>query len=167
MSPSFSMHYIMNSYGIKTKLLANLFQCQSAILVQATNFLNIRFCKFSAIMRASISSGLAAFLNEIPRIICGSSKKQVAWVYAVTIITRMANIKTFRNWSFMKLIRKAMTKSWLAVDGYLTVSASARHRPQPASIWHYFISARKSFFNCKVFSGSHIPNIINKHVYIQ
>jgi hypothetical protein len=167
MSPCFSTNYVMNSHWFKIIPFSDLTKCHTTIYIELANLFDIIFRQPCSIMRSSISSRLATFFDKVSRVICWGPKKKVLWIDAVTIITRVTNIKTFRDRSFMKFIRKAMTKYTFGVDSNLTISTSACHCPNPATIRSNFIGAIKTLLNCEMLCGFHTPTFINKYVYGQ
>jgi len=101
------------------------------------------------------------FINHISHIVISGSQKQMRRIYTSTIITRMTNKHTRRNWTIVDFIRKAGGNNPFSTPS-ITMDSSipaTRHGsdPIPTFVCFSYINMKpKSFFYHKTKLCSHI-----------
>lgn len=98
------------------------------------------------------------FANAISNILGWCSRKKMIWIYAMSVVAMVANVKTVWNLTEMQFITNAVSRAFNAKLPYLSVSEFVS-RPNPTSpqffavLWNWtvFINpAPKPFIPCGI-----------------
>lgn len=123
---------------------------------------NIFFGQFRQIMVFAMSN--TAFFGAILHVLLGRTNEKVARVNAKSVITRMANIKTRWDWSFMDLPRCSMRNrrpTWVVIKIKHAISGLFGYiaNPKP-TLTSFFNFWPESFFNSFGGGALHMDNVI-------
>jgi len=141
------------SYNLLDGLPSNSVICCEHPIVNASGSMAFSYFQnlmvFQLRVRASLSSILSpsAFLASILAVIVRSSKKQMAWITARTIIAFVQHMKPFWNRAFLGFPSESMRSSILPIHGKGTITViKSTGWPFPAfAIWECFKMIPKSF----------------------
>lgn len=130
MSPIFSASNKANQW-LRNIIFSGQGSLANAREVFASNFYDLFLCKFGLWMIAASCVIQSALVLGIACIVLLGADKQMARIYALPIITMMANTQRLRDSAGVKEPRKAMSENHLFVHHEVSVSVNRCPIPVP------------------------------------
>ncbi len=103
------------------ELQSKCFLAYFAHSIKLSNSGYLLFCQYACAILGAAKIIVAALLVHISRVIELSSNKKMVWVHTTRIVAFMKNTHVFRNWSYVKFVRKSMGDSGSIVEPEFTM----------------------------------------------